>query len=147
MKVLSPSQTEIYPKASLLVLPSLGKLIPANSRGVLPDQNQQELQLGALNPKGHVHGLPSVLRQSPAEDHGGFSDSGPSVKAEMLSTAALRHDPMKGWRSKGGNSKVQKTCLQIQRGLLPAPPNCLWHYTEPWSHSWISCYGFCWKRA
>lgn len=59
-----------------------------------------------------------------------FPGSGPSVKAEMFSTAALRHEPMKGWRAKAGNSEAQKKCLQTQRGLFPAPPSCLWGSRE-----------------
>lgn len=142
--VISPSQTEIYPKASLLGLPRWGKLIPLNSRGFLHDQKYQDVQLVMSQYLSSTLCAKAKFSRRPWK---GFSGSGPSVRAGMFSTAALRHEPVKGWRSKGGKSEVQKKCLQIQRVLLPAPPNCLRGYTEPCSHSWISCYGFCWEQA
>lgn len=126
MGVISPSQTEIYPNASLFVLPSWGKLIPLNSRGVLHDQNQQDLHLGTLNLMSHAHGQPSVLRQSPAEDHGrGFLVLDPVSKQRC---SAQQHSDMSQWRDEDLREATvrhkRSVCRYREVFCLPLPTVC-----------------------
>lgn len=120
-EVKSPSQTEIYPKASLLVLPTLGKLIPANSRGFAWPTGAPA---GSTKPNGPCPWFTLCAKAKPSRrPWKGFSDSGPSAKAEIFSTAALRQ-----WRDEDLREATvrhkKSVCRYREVFCLPLPTVC-----------------------